>query len=126
MLSTTVERAQGPEQGYLPPEEAGDIVFRPPPSVCDQSQAGERVALDPENVEKGLAQLVLTLVELLRRLLERQAIRRIDSGTLSDLEIERMGDTFIKLEARVAQLKDLFKLSDEELNINLGPLGDLM
>ena len=95
-------------------------------AVCSRGADAEKIALDPENVEKGLAQLVLTLVELVRQLLERQAVRRIDEGSLTDEQVERMGETFIKLEAKVRELKEIFALSDEELNINLGPLGDLM
>lgn len=85
-----------------------------------------RVNADPEQVERGLAQLVLTLVELLRQLMERQALRRIEAGTLTDEEIERMGQTFMKLEERMKELKATFGLEDEDLNLNLGPLGDLL
>ena len=85
-----------------------------------------RVNADPERVEKGLAQLVLTLVELLRQLMERQALRRMEAGTLTDQQIERMGDTFMKLEARMQELKAHFELEDRDLNLNLGPLGDLL
>jgi hypothetical protein len=85
-----------------------------------------RVNADPENLEKGLAQLVLTVVELLRQLMERQAIRRIEGGTLDDEEIERLGRTFLALASRMEELKDAFGLSDEDLNLDLGPLGNLM
>ena len=85
-----------------------------------------RVNADPEQVERGLAQLVLTLVELLRQLMERQALRRMDQGTLSDEQIERLGDTFMKLEQRMEKLKREFGLEDRDLNLNLGPLGDLL
>jgi Gas vesicle protein K len=85
-----------------------------------------RVNADPERVEKGLAQLVLTLVELLRQLMERQALRRMENGTLTDEPIERMGDTFMKLEARMEELKAHFELEDGDLNLNLGPLGNLL
>jgi hypothetical protein len=88
--------------------------------------ARRRVNSDPERVEKGLAQLVLTLIELLRQVMERQAIRRIDAGTLSDAEIERMGQTFMKLEERMAELKAHFGLEDADLNLDLGPLGTLL
>lgn len=80
----------------------------------------------PEGVERGLAKLVLTLIELIRQLLERQALRRIEDGSLSEEEIERLGQTFLKLEARMEELKQVFGLEDEELNLNLSPLGDLM
>ena len=85
-----------------------------------------RVNADPERVERGLAQLVLTLVELLRQLMERQALRRIDAGSLSDDEIERMGQTFMKLEQRMGELKREFGLEDRDLNLDLGPLGTLL
>jgi len=85
-----------------------------------------RINADPEQVERGLAQLVLTLVELLRQLMERQALRRMDTGTLSDEQIERLGDTFMNLERRMEELKDHFGLEDRDLNLNLGPLGDLL
>ena len=82
--------------------------------------------VDPEKVQQGLAKLVLTLIELLRQLLERQALHRIEAGSLSDDEIERMGQTFLALEERMEELKIGFGLEGEELNLNLGPLGDLM
>jgi cob(I)alamin adenosyltransferase len=85
-----------------------------------------RVNADPERVEQGLAQLVLTLVELLRQLMERQALRRMEQGTLTDEQIERLGETFMKLEKRMEQLKREFGLEDRDLNLNLGPLGDLL
>jgi len=82
--------------------------------------------VDPEKVQQGLAKLVLTLIELLRQLLERQALHRIEAGSLSDDEIERMGQTFLALEERMEDIKIAFGLEGEELNLNLGPLGDLM
>lgn len=85
-----------------------------------------RVNADPEGVERGLAKLVLTLIELLRQLLERQALKRVEGGSLTDEEIERLGTTFQKLQARMEELKRIFGLEDEELNLNLGPLGDLL
>jgi hypothetical protein len=86
----------------------------------------ERINIDPKNVEKGLAKLVLTLVELIRKLLEKQAMRRIEGGSLTDEEIERIGETMMKLENKINELKEIFGLKDEELNLNLGPLGNLM
>ncbi len=86
-----------------------------------------RVDADPdEDVERGLTKLVLTVIELLRRLLERQAARRVESGSLTAAEVERMGRTFLKLEARMEELKREFGLQDEDLNIDLGPLGRLL
>jgi hypothetical protein len=85
-----------------------------------------RIDTDPERVERGLAQLVLTLIELLRQLMERQAVRRVEAGTLTDDEIERMGQTFMKLEQRMEELKAEFGLTTEDLNLDLGPLGRLL
>jgi hypothetical protein len=85
-----------------------------------------RVNADPENVERGLAQLVLTIVELLRQLMERQALRRIDDGTLSEEQIERLGQTFMKLAERMEELRHEFGLEEEDLNLRLGPLGNLL
>ena len=85
----------------------------------------ERINADPERVEQGLARLVLTVIELLREVLEHQAIRRIDGGTLSYSEIERLGLALLKLNHRMDELKTIFGLTDEDLNIDLGPLGRL-
>ena len=91
-----------------------------------QSAFPRRVNADPEKVEQGLAQLVLTLVELLRQLMERQALRRMEQGNLTDEQIERLGETFMKLERRMEELKAEFGLEDRDLNLHLGPLGDLL
>jgi Gas vesicle protein K len=85
-----------------------------------------RVNADPEHVEKGLAQLVLTVVELLRQLMERQALRRIEGGSLAPDEVERLGTALMRLEQRMEELKAEFELEDADLNLNLGPLGDLV
>ena len=84
-----------------------------------------KIRLQPENVRNGLAQLVLTLVELLRELLERQALRRIDAGSLTSGEVERVGTTFLRLTEEIDRLKEHFGFTDEDLNLNLGPLGKL-
>ncbi len=85
-----------------------------------------RIHADPGSAERGLAQLVLTIVELIRQLMERQAIRRMESGSLSDHEIERMGETFMELDRRMIELREHFGLSPEDLNLDLGPLGKLL
>jgi hypothetical protein len=85
-----------------------------------------RIDADPERVERGLAQLVLTLVELLRQLMERQAVRRVDHGGLTEDEIERLGLAFMRLDERMDELKREFGLEDADLNIDLGPLGRLL
>lgn len=100
------------------------ITIKEPEEVRDTNP--ERINIDPKNVEKGLAKLVLTIVELLRQLMEKQAMRRVETGSLTDEEIERVGETLMKLENKMKELKEIFGLKDEELNLNLGPLGDLM
>jgi hypothetical protein len=85
-----------------------------------------RLNADPEELEKGLAHLVLTIIELLRQLMERQALRRIEAGTLTDEEVERLGQTFLALSERMDELKQVFGLEDRDLNLDLGPLGTLM
>ena len=90
------------------------------------SALSRRIDADPESVEKGLVQLVLTLVELLRQLMERQAIRRMDAGGLSEEDIERLGQTLMLLDEKMTELRDHFGLTPEDLNIDLGPLGKLL
>jgi hypothetical protein len=85
-----------------------------------------RINSDPATVERGLASLVLTLVELLRQLMERQAIRRVDRGDLSDEQVERIGTTLMLLEEKMTELREHFGLEPEDLNIDLGPLGPLL
>lgn len=80
---------------------------------------------DPDDVQRSVAQLVLSLVEFLRRLLERQAIRRMENETLSAEEIERIGVALMRLESTVHEMAAQFGLSPEELNLDLGPLGRL-
>lgn len=89
-------------------------------------RGAHRIDANPEEVEQGLAKLVLTLIELVRRLLEKQALRRIEGGRLTDEEIERLGLTFLRLAQRMKELQVAFNLKDEDMNLNLGPLGDLM
>ncbi|MGX6509927.1 gas vesicle protein K [Rhodococcus sp. SJ-2] len=85
-----------------------------------------RIDADPESVERGLVTLVLTLVELLRQLMERQALHRVDAGDLDDEQIERIGTTLMLLEDRMTELREHFGLTPEDLNIDLGPLGTLL
>ena len=86
----------------------------------------KKIEANPKNVEKGLAKLVLTLIELIRKFMEKQAMRRVEAGSLTDEEVERVGETLMKLENKMKELKEIFGLKDEELNLNLGPLGDLL
>ena len=85
----------------------------------------ERINADPDKVEQGLARLVLTVIELLRRVLEHQAVRRMDGGSLSDEQIERLGLALLRLNDRMDELKKTFDLTDDDLSIDLGPLGEL-
>jgi len=82
----------------------------------------ERINADAQSVENGLAKLVLSIVELVRRLLEKQALRRMDAGNLTEAEIERLGEALMKLEEKMAELKQSFGFNDDELNLKLGPL----
>lgn len=107
-------------------------------SVFDAASAGggndpigeqwqpRRVAVDEDSVERGLASLVLTIVELLRQLMERQALRRVDQGDLTDEQIERIGTTLMALEEQMVALREYFGLRPEDLNLDLGPLGSLL
>jgi len=85
-----------------------------------------RIDCTPENVEQGLAKLVLSLIELLRQLLERQAIRRMEGGSLTDEQVENMGEALMKLEAKIHELATHFGLTPADLNLDLGPLGNLL
>jgi|GEM_PF-2639327 len=89
-----------------------------------QARLPRRIALDPEKVERGLVQLVLSVIELLRQLLEKQALRRIAGGDLSSHQVEQLGTTLMRLEQEMAGLKEHFQLDD--LNLDLGPLGSLL
>jgi hypothetical protein len=82
-----------------------------------------RIDATPDGVEQGLAKLVLTIIEVLRKVLEHQAVRRMDGGSLSEEEVERLGLALLSLDERLRELKTVFGLSDEELEIDLGPLG---
>jgi len=85
-----------------------------------------RVELDPDTAGQDLAGLVLTVIELLRQLMERQALRRMDTGELTDEQLERIGTTLMALDQRMTELCDHFDLAREDLNLDLGPLGPLV
>ena len=107
----------------------GELLARALPSAVEEGLTRlfePKTNIDPKNVEKGLARLVLTLVELIRKLMENQAVQRIDAGQLNAQEIERVGNTFFLLDERMEQLKKTFGLQDEDLNLDLGPLGELL
>jgi hypothetical protein len=85
-----------------------------------------RLNLDSDSAKNGLGQLVLTLVKLLHEILERQAIRRIDAGSLSEVQIERLGLTLMRQAEEIERLRKEFGLDEEDLNLDLGPLGKLL
>ncbi|PLR66479.1 MULTISPECIES: gas vesicle protein K [Bacillaceae] len=90
------------------------------------SQTNGRIQLDPDNAEHGLAQLVMTVIELLRQIVERHAMRRVEGGTLTEEQIENLGVALMNLEDKMEELKEVFGLDAEDLNIDLGPLGSLL
>lgn len=85
-----------------------------------------RINVDSQSVEQGLAKLVLTLIEFIRRLLEKQAVRRMEGGDLSPEQVEELGLALMKLEAKMQELKAQFGLDEEDLNLDLGPVGRLI
>ncbi|GHO80839.1 hypothetical protein KSD_86100 [Ktedonobacter sp. SOSP1-85] len=106
-----------------------ESIVRALPSVSDpiaNQTTKSKANIDPKNVEKGLAKLVLTLIDLIRQLMEKQAIRRVEDDQLSSDEIEKVGNAFLLLEEKMEELKETFGLTDEDLNLDLGPLGDLL
>jgi hypothetical protein len=116
-------RGGGDEEG---PAASSPSTVSPAPHPLVPSSAKPSLDLDPDHMEEGLARLVLTLVELIRQLLERQAIRRMDGGSLSEEEVERLGLALLRLQERLYEMAAAFGLQPEDLNINLGPLGNLL
>lgn len=107
-------------------DEAG-MADRPELSLHDLApDLPERIDTDAGDIETGVAKLVLTVVELIRRALEHQAVRRMEGGGLSDEEVERLGLALLRLETRLDEIKQAFGLADEDLNVDLGPLGRLL
>ena len=93
---------------------------------CVADALPSRINIDAQSVEQGLAKLVLTLIEFIRRLLEKQAVRRMEGGDLSPEQIEELGLALMRLEAKLQDLKTQFGLADEDLNLDLGPIGRLI
>jgi hypothetical protein len=85
-----------------------------------------RLDASPDDIDAGVSQLVLTLVEFVRQVLEHQAVRRMEGGSLTDEEMERLGLALMRLEERLGEVRDVFGLDEEDLNIDLGPLGRLL
>ncbi len=86
----------------------------------------QRLETDPESVERDLFKLVLTVIELVRQLMEAQALRRVDEGDLTDEQVEGLGLGLMHLEDAMEELKDRYDLTTADLNIDLGPLGTLL
>ncbi|HEX6627762.1 MAG TPA: gas vesicle protein GvpJ [Gemmatimonadaceae bacterium] len=120
-------------EGLVESTSEGEVVraLEPPrdASVTHLTEVAEglppRLNTDPEKVENGLAKLVLTLIEVLRKVLEHQAVRRMEGGHLSEAEIEKLGVALLRLNDRMQEMKGVFGLTDEDLQIDLGPLGKL-
>jgi Gas vesicle protein K/Gas vesicle protein len=152
-VETLREHEPVPPGGPVPPRpephRAPEVANRPPPPAAAEVPLAPRLPPSPgpadaspaevlaglparleaeagESPERGLARLVLTLVELLRQLLERQAVRRMEGGGLAAEEVERMGLALMELEAKMVELRAVFGLEEEDLNLDLGPLGDLL
>jgi hypothetical protein len=113
MESQVVESLPAPKDVAMAPLEA--VAEGLPP----------RLNTDPDKIENGLAKLVLTLIEVLRKVLEHQAVRRMEGGHLSDEEVERLGVALLRLNDRMQDMKGIFGLTDDDLQIDLGPLGRL-
>ncbi|WP_028801324.1 gas vesicle protein K [Streptomyces sp. 142MFCol3.1] len=124
-----------------PPDRLGEITdaaeraFRLLPAVPDDiartrrqgpPRPARRISADPDTVERDLVRLVLTLVELLRQLMERQALHRVDRGDLTEEEEERLGATLMILHDRMNELCASYGLTMDDLNLDLGPLGTLL
>lgn len=88
--------------------------------------ASQRINTDRDTVERDLMKLVLTIVELIRQLMERQALRRVEHGDLTEDQEERLGLTLMLLEERMTELRQRYDLKPEDLNIDLGPLGPML
>jgi Gas vesicle protein K len=112
-----------PDNAGSPPE---PDTPRPEGAQPPVRRLGQRIEVDRGSVERGFASLVLTIVELLRQLMERQALRRVEVGDLTDDQIERIGATLMALEEQMVELREHFGLTPEDLNIDLGPLGPLL
>ena len=119
MQDSDVEGITGPSMWSEDPEELAHELQKL------NARLDGRVNINPDSVEKDLAKLVLGLIEFIRRLLERQAIRRVESGGLSPGQIENLGLALLKLESKVQELKSHFGLADEDINLDLGPIGRL-
>ena len=115
----------GSNKIHIPTRDIPSTGPSPSPTYTNEVPEGKRINMDPKKVEKGLAKLVMTVVELIRQLMEKQAIRRIEGNSLSPKDIERLGTAFKSLKEKCDEMKTIFGLNDEDLNLDLGPLGNL-
>ncbi|WP_439812909.1 gas vesicle protein K [Streptomyces sp. P9-2] len=116
-------------EGRSPLDPEASFDARPEPAdrpAEPRPKPRRRLDLEPDTVERDLVKLVLTVVELLRQLMERQAVRRFDEGDLTEEQEERVGLTLMLLEDRMAELRNRYGLRPEDLNLDLGPLGPLL
>ncbi|MEV8318467.1 gas vesicle protein K [Streptomyces sp. NPDC059900] len=123
---STPDEASRPADASASGENAPCDACGAAPSGTPAERRSGHVKIDPDTVERDLMKLVLTIVELLRQLMERQAVRRFDTGDLSEDQEERIGLTLMLLEDRMAELRERYDLGPEDLNIDLGPLGPLL
>jgi len=86
----------------------------------------QRIETDPESVQRDLLRLVLTIIELVRQLMEKQALRRVDAGDLTDDQVEALGTGLMHLEAAMRDLRERYGLTQDDLNLDLGPFGKLL
>jgi hypothetical protein len=115
------------KRGGLTISEAGQLDdLRRELERAGRSASRLRWNADPDDVQRSVAQLVLTLVEFIRQLLERQAIRRMEAGTLTDRQTEDIGRALMKLEETVLEIAAKFGILPDDLNLELGPVGKLM
>jgi hypothetical protein len=114
------------DRGRYDAPDAADAPEAPDAPDTPVRTGRHRLQTDPENVRRDLTRLVLTVVELVRQLVERQSIRRAEQGELSDEQIETIGVTLMRLEEAMEELCEQFELTMADLNLDLGPLGTLL
>lgn len=128
MICASPSRARGPRilscEMTAPESEVRDVLLAELTELVDAFPS--QVDIDPDLAARDLGKLVLTLIELIRRVVEHQAIRRMDDPDLSDEQIEKMGLALLRLEEKMAEMRELFGLAVDDLNIDLGPLGRLL
>lgn len=126
MSSSTSPHIQARAPASAPPDLASELGASAPELRNDAVRVPRRLEIDPENLRNGLGQLVLTLVKLLHELLEKQAIRRMEADVLTEAQVEQLGLTLMRQAEEIERLRDVFGLKDEDLNLDLGPLGKLL